>query len=557
MVGSKGKSAKTEKEKVKKRGKPINKKGVFVVIFFGGILLTSLSVAALPPPPPTMSEEEVDLDITRTGTPMDNFPDDQRATFCGVENAKSNSFVTEYKIPTVCTQPLAIKITPDGNVWFVESNTGNIAKFNPISEQFTEFENPYWPERGRTMSWGMDYSPDGTLWYTDGTFDSIWKFNTITEIYEGMSYPTDESGSLPQKLEIDGSNVFVNDFTGGKITIFDLVQNMDDLRYTSIMNPIPGAFTGDIAIDSENNLWYTNWVADKVGVLVKLNIEGYQNEVQIDDIETTLENYIEVFDFPNDLNTANGLSVDQNGAVWVVDTSSSFFFRFDPTTEEFTKYITSTPPLSTYGNVTGVIKSPVSRPYWIDTDNLGNIVFNEQTSNQIAVLDVKSESLVEYMVPSKNPNWADCDLESSSNCGVAQIFGFDTTNGAIWFTEWAENNIGVIDTTKSLPFKTNTDKDTIVLKKGESKKITLSVTYSDISDSINSEIKTSHTASTTTNFSDLLISSSRNSLQGNTENIILTISASETSLTGNYKVLLGIGNNEVTISQYVDVIIES
>ena len=79
----------------------------------------------------------------------------------------------------------------------------------------------------------------------------------------------------------------------------------------------------------------------------------------------------------------------------------------------------------------------------------------------------------------------------------------------------------------------------------------------DISDSINSEIKTSHTASTTTNFSDLLISSSRNASQGNTEDVEITIQASETSLTGNYKVLLGIGNNEVTVSQYVDVIIES
>jgi len=540
----------------------VNKKGVFVVVFFGGILLTSTIMFALPPPDPTMSEQDIEMEdlmdgFTKTGTPMDNFPDEQRATFCGVEDAKSNTYVTEYKIPTLCTQPLAIKVTPDGNVWFIESNTGNIAKFNPLSEQFTEFENQYWPENGRTMSWGMDYSPDGKLWYTDGAYDSIWKFDTILETYSGAAYPASVSGSLPQKLEIDGSNVFVNDFTGGKITIFDLVQNMEDLRYTSILNPIPDAFTGDIAIDSDNNLWYTNWVVDSTGFLVKLNIEDYQNEVSVDDTETTLENYIEVFDFPNDLNTANGLSVDQNGDVWVVDTSSSFFFKFNPTTEKFTKYITSKPPLSTYGNVTGVIKSPVSRPYWIDTNNIGNVIFNEQTSNQIAVLDVKSESLIEYMIPSKNPNWADCDLDSNSNCGVSQIFGFDTTNGAIWFTEWAENNIGVIDTTKSLPFKINTDKDTIVLKKGESEKITLSVTYSDISDSINSEIKTSHTASTTTNFSDLLISSSRNSLQGNTENIALTISASETSLTGNYKILLGIGNNEVTISQYVDVIIES
>ena len=115
----------------------------------------------------------------------------------------------------------------------------------------------------------------------------------------------------------------------------------------------------------------------------------------------------------------------------------------------------------------------------------------------------------------------------------------------------------IIDTKKPLPFKTSTDKETLVLKKGESGEITLTITYSDISDSINTEIKTSHTASTTTNFSDLLISSSRNSSQGNTEEIEITIQASETSLTGNYKVLLGIGNNEVTVSQYVDVIIES
>ena len=161
--------------------------------------------------------------------------------------------------------------------------------------------------------------------YTDGTYDSIWKFNTITETFDGMSYPVSESGSLPQKLEIDGSNVFVNDFTGGKITIFDLVQNMDDVTYMSVLNPIPEAFTGDLTIDAENNLWYTNWVVDSTGFLVKLNLADYQNEVSIDDTETTLEKYIHVFDFPHDLNTANGLTTDQNGNVWIVDTSSSFF----------------------------------------------------------------------------------------------------------------------------------------------------------------------------------------------------------------------------------------
>ena len=104
-------------------------KAYLAFAFLGGILLTSTILFALPPPPPTMTDAEMipEAEITKTGSPMDNYPDEQRDTFCGTGDAKSNTFVTEYKIPTVCTQPLAIQVTPDGQVWFVESNVGRIA----------------------------------------------------------------------------------------------------------------------------------------------------------------------------------------------------------------------------------------------------------------------------------------------------------------------------------------------------------------------------------------------------------------------------------------------
>ena len=57
--------------------------------------------------------------------------------------------------------------------------------------------------------------------------------------------------------------------------------------------------------------------------------------------------------------------------------------------------------LSTYGNQTGIVKSPISRPYWMEADDSGKIVFNSQTSNNISVMDPRSDSLVEYHVPSK------------------------------------------------------------------------------------------------------------------------------------------------------------
>nr|AIF03872.1 Streptogramin lyase [uncultured marine thaumarchaeote KM3_16_C10] len=531
-------------------------KGYLAFAFLGGILLTSTVLFALPPPPATMTEEEVAMEeqgITITNTPMDNFPDDQRATFCGIGDPKSTSYVKEYEIPTVCTQPLAIKVAPDGNVWFVESNTGKIAKFNPVSEIFTEFENDLWPEGARTMSWGMDYSPDGKMWYTDGSFDSIWRFDTINEEYDAVSYPVSEEGSLPQKLTIHGSNIIVNDFTGSKITFLDLTQNTDEITYSSVVAPIPNSFTGDFGIDSQNNLWYTNWVPETTGLLLKFNIEQYKQDSYLvgTGVDIPLEDYFEVYDFPQDLNTANGLSIDENDNVWIVDTSSSFFFKFNPNDETFTKFVTSKPQLSTYGNATGVIKSPISRPYWSQTDMNGNLFFNEQTSNQLAVFDIGNAQLVEYMVPSKNPNWADCEDKSKSNCGVAQIFGFDVMDDKIWFTEWAENKIGVVDLNKPLPFTVKINDESITLKKGETKTVTLSVKHSS-SNVEDIEFNFAHTASSVTLSSD--ISVSHNFLNPN--EISVSITASEISLSGDYKLLLGISNSEVTISKYIDVTIE-
>ena len=538
-----------QKDKGKKRGKSINKKGIFVVIFFGAILLTSTVVISIPGLG-GVDESEI---ISKTGTPMDNFPDEQRDTFCGTGEAKSTSFVTEYKIPTPCTQPLAITTTPDGMIWFVESNAGLIANFNPITGFFTEFDNPYLSDGDRSMNWGIDYSPDNSIWYTDGSFDTLWRFSIDDEIYSAVTFPSSESGSLPQRLQIDGSNIFVNDFTGGKITVFDLVQDNEEVSYISIVNPIPEGFTGDFDLDQEGNLWYTTWIPDSTGFLAKFDYPQYTQDVNL--FGTSSENYVEVFEFPKDLNTANGLTVDSDGNIWIVDTSSSYFFKFDYQSNEFTKYITNVPHLSTYGNETGVIKNPISRPYWSDFDSYGNLIFNEQTANRIGLFDVSNEILVEYMIPSKNPNWGDCG--QLKDCGISQVFDFTIDNKKIWFTEWVENNIGFIDTEKSLPFSIESDKQIAKVKKGESTELILNVKYNSMSDYLDSEFLSAHTASNTINFSDIEISSLRESIQNTNEKIIVKIHASDNSLSGNYKVLVGIGNNEITISKFINVTIES
>src|SRR5579885_1521533 len=90
-------------------------------------------------------------DTTITNTPADNYPDDKRATFCETGPAKSTKYITEFKIPTACTQPLAIMTDPSGAVWFTESNTGNVGKFDLSSKTFQEFPNTQWQKGEKSM----------------------------------------------------------------------------------------------------------------------------------------------------------------------------------------------------------------------------------------------------------------------------------------------------------------------------------------------------------------------------------------------------------------------
>ena len=532
----------------------MKRKAVIVTIFFGFILLSSTIFFAIPGPAPA----ENNPDLTLTGTPADNYLDEERAQFCGSNNPKSTDYIQEYSIPTECTNPLAIVTDSLGNVWFAQTNTGKLAKFDPNSKTFTEYENRIWPDGGRSMMWGIDYAPDGNIWFTDDTYDSIWKFSIEDETYDRLAYPSEEN-SLPQRLDIDGSQVVINDFSGNKITFFDLFQSGEEVNYLSVPSPIDNSVTSDFAIDEDDNVWYTNWLFRQSGVLVKFDQTGYLGAVQNNNEEfLPLLDFIEIYELPSEMNTPNGIVISNNGSVWLADTSSSSLFNFDPQTELFTQYTTASPLPNTYGNQTGIIKSPNSGPYWIDIDDSGRLVFNEQTANNISILDPISGDLVEYHIPSKNPYWSDCDPGTGmmlENCGLAQVFDFTIDGEKIWFTEWVENNIGVVDTSTPLPFEVQLESDSIEIQSGES--IHFNFILSPLSQTDYQDM--SLVLSTSHDFLDVTLdhgTSKTFDLDSNTPlPIHSNISASDDALPGIYKILLGAQTSDVAISKFVTVTI--
>jgi virginiamycin B lyase len=533
------------------------KKGIIFFAVVAGIMLASGITIAIP----GKSSVDNGLEVFVAG---DGYTDDERPQFCGTnDKAKSTDFVTEFKIPTACTQPLAITTEPNGTVWFAQTNTGNIAKFDPVTEKFTEYTNSRWvdaesqlKQKLRSMMWGMDYSPDGAIWYTDEASDSIWRFSIADETYNTINFPiVEDISSLPQKLLVDGSDVIVNDFTGGKLTIFGYSQ-LGELSYASIPSPLDG-FTSDFTVDSEDNIWYTNWSSytdyeNPAGILIKFDHKEWESQLTISSQADSLllQNFVQFFQFPSGMTTPNGVAIGPNQNIWIVDTTSSYFFSFDPVTEEFTKYVTSVPTIDSYGNASGFIKSPISRPYWIEHAG-DNLVMNEQTANRIGVFNPSTETLVEYTVPSRNPNWSDC--EGIEYCGVAQVFDFAIDGKKIWFTEWVENNIGVVDTSISLPFSIDIDTRSITLEKGQTANVMLYVisTTSDLSGGITVN------SSTTSLFSDIVVTSEPKELylDDGSKTIPIQITASENALSGIHKVLLGVYNNEIAVSQFITVTI--
>lgn len=516
-----------------------NLKGLIVAAFFAVILITSTLALALN----SGSKQQSPLTkSTITGTPADNFPDMERPKFCGTSDPKSTEYITEFRIPTDCTQPLAITIDDSGMVYFVQTNTGKVAKFDPATEYFVEYPNPDWPANARTMSWGIDHSYDGNVWYTDDLFNSLWKFSTSDGKYERVGFPTKED-ALPQHLKILGNQIIVNDFYEGKISFYDISQTAKDKTYTNIPSPMPNSFVGSFDVDYDGNIWYTNWLLRQGGALVKFDNTKFNEFIKSNTGQNvTVLEFSQAYNLPSTIGAPNGLSADKNGNIWIADTASSAFYRFTESDKTFTKYITTDAPKFTYGNVTGVIKIPVSQPYWTQIEG-DKLYLNEQAANSLAVFDIAQESLVEYYVPSKNPNWSDCG--DQQNCGIAQVFGFKATPDTIWFTEWVENKIGKVDLTKPLSTTLTVSQKQISIPRGQTASMEITV---------NTNTNTEILSKTTSEFSDITVKTSAKQIS-ESQSIPVSIVASQSALPGTYKILLSARTMDLAVSEFVTVTI--
>jgi virginiamycin B lyase len=473
--------------------------------------------------------------------------------FCGTQTApNSNTYVAEVALPAECEMPVGIAI--DGaKVWYVSTKRGLLGSYDTAAGTFNEYEIPSWPTRSLPFtsvpSWSMSWTVkiDGrgeNIWFTDQN-NTIWRFNQSTGDFDMFKVPA----KYPSIMDFDSNgNLYFIGINSQSLFFGNVsrIQNGTSEGFVEISLPLEGfsgvssdlVTSGGLVVDKERNDVWVSLLAfqQKKGQLFQYDIET--------------DKVVRIVDLPTDLGAPVGMELDNYGNVWVADHGTSTFFRYDPSMDNITRFVTSIASPKIYGGSTP--PNAYTLPYWIDKGGDGSLWFNEHTGNKIGRFDPEELALVEYWIPSQNRAWALCPPEATV-CGIANAmqFAVDPENH-LWFTEWTENKIAKLDASKQVPIAVVAPAE-VALARGESTEIKVTVVASsDFSGQMIASgtfMPNAALGNSTGIFSEESVSLS----SGSSKEISYTFTAAQDLKQGQYTIMLGAGNDDVSYMKAVRV----
>jgi len=492
--------------------------------------------------------------------------DQGKLLFCGSGIPNSNRYIQEFVIPTGCSEPVGITVDTNGMIWFAESFAKKIGKFDPTTKKIEEYALPEASEQEKKVmpvasTWSMKFDKQGNLWFPDVFTNAIWKFDPNSAKFEKykISTTTQFGTSYPINMDFDrNGKIWFSEIYGKKLGTLDpaIAQQNSNSSITELPIRVDLETLGPVAIDKDGKIWFTALTYPSIGRLMKL-----------DPVKNTLTAY----NMPKGISSPIGVTPDNNGNLWINDHGTSTFVKFNPETNETATYVTSLPLRKTSiglyekcltqpgGSSITCPGLPVSLPYWNSIDSKGRIWLNEHQGNSIAVFDPATETLIEYFIPTQNPNWGDCEnyLEP---CGIANPLQFTLApDGKVWFTEWSESKIGMLDPILPLPIslEINAKKPNIV-SDGETLTLNVAVTANEKLNS-NVQMRVSGTIVPSGRLFNMTAEFSEQELtfsEPSTKAVKLKLTPDDKLAPGNYRITVSARYNEVTYSKITELTVE-
>jgi virginiamycin B lyase len=481
--------------------------------------------------------------------------------FCGNNaNPNSNEFVTEYVLPTRCEMPLGIAVDNNASkIWYISTKNGVLGSYNTKENKF-DLENiiPTWRSRQNPIDfsqvWTVKVDRENNIWFTDEKQNAIWRYNTLLKTFEIFNIPeiSESFGTTyPVSLDFDSSgNIYLVGIRSSSLWFANVTEmrNATSDGISRIPIPLQGfagtdpdlISTGSVVVDENNN--DTVW----------LSMLAFAKKGQIFKYDTNSKTF-EAFELPPELNSPVGITIDNNGDLWITDHGTSIFYKLDHSNGRITKFVTSQASPRIFGRNTTNEEGAYTLPYWIERGSDGTIWFNEHTGNKIAVFNPVNMTLIEYWIPTQNALFGQCQPGNAKDCGIANLLQFSAgMNNELWFTEWSENKIGRIDSYKEIPFSVSSSENEITIAKGKSAEIKLNLQTSTSSSSSSDHTINMIKSGTFTATGDLGNSTGSFSEQsfsiadGKSKQISFIFTPSWDLKAGEYMLMIGAENNAIS-----------
>ncbi len=152
--------------------------------------------------------------------------------------------------------PYGIIVDKSGMIWFAESGSGNIARYDPTSGTLSEFSLP----QAGSRPFYLTIDDNGSVWASETQYNQIVKFDPTTNTFKQYSIPT--SGAVPGGITADNNgNIWFTEEIGDKIGRL----NPSTGNITEFQIPTADAIPIQTTVDANGSVWFTESKGGKIG----------------------------------------------------------------------------------------------------------------------------------------------------------------------------------------------------------------------------------------------------------------------------------------------------
>jgi streptogramin lyase len=288
--------------------------------------------------------------------------------------------------------PYGIAVDQNGTVWFAETGSSSLARYNPKTNTFNEFSLP----QSGSRPFYITIDQKGQVWASETQYNQIVEFYPSTNSFKVYAVPT--TGAVPGGLAVDSNgNVWFTEEIAGKIGRLDPLTGV----MTEFQIPTPDPIPIQTVVDSHGTIWFTESKGGKIGNINPTS--GTMNEFQPRN---------------GNLSGPTGITASPDGSIWFTEHAGNRITKFDPQNQTFQSF---------------TIPTAQAFPFGI-TYHAGRLWFVEHIANAIGNLDPATGTFSNFPIP--------------NNSSDVQLLALDQAQN-VWLTLPASNMLGALTPTTS------------------------------------------------------------------------------------------------------------